>query len=146
METIIPNLETLKQYAGDVALRLGEPTSLGGACILALSGELGAGKTAFTKMLASELGVSESVPSPTFVIAKFYDIAGHPRFKRLIHADMYRINSTDELRPLGWEQLLGDPQNLIVVEWPERIKGFIPRDAMHLYFTVTDETTRTIRS
>ncbi len=146
METTIPDLNTLKQFAAATLVQLEEKADDKHASVLALSGELGAGKTAFTKLLAEVLGVTESVPSPTFVIAKFYDIQGHPKYQRLIHADMYRINTPDELRPLGWEQLLGDPTNLIVVEWPERINGHILEHATRLHFTAIDETTRIIRA
>lgn len=146
MNTVISDLSALKQYAGAVLSELSEMATGEHATILALSGELGAGKTAFTKLLAEALGVTESVPSPTFVIAKFYDVEGHPRFKRLIHADMYRVDSIDELRPLGWEALLSDAGNLLVIEWPERIKGAIPTYAKELHFQVIDKTTREIRA
>ena len=63
-----------------------------------------------------------------------------------MHIDAYRIESLDELRPLGWEKLLEEKTNLIVVEWPEKIQEAFPRDAAMLYFTVIDETTRKIRA
>lgn len=103
------------------------------ATLLALTGELGAGKTTLVQALAADLGITETVNSPTFVIAKFYD-ATDDRFKRLIHIDAYRIESESELTVLGWDAMLADPDTLIVVEWPERIIGALP-DARH-HFTI----------
>jgi tRNA threonylcarbamoyladenosine biosynthesis protein TsaE len=94
------------------------------ATILALQGELGAGKTTLTKAIAKQLGITETVISPTFVIAKFYDTTG--QFKRLAHIDAYRIESEDELAPLRWQEMLAMPETLIIIEWPERISGSLP--------------------
>lgn len=116
------------------------------AFILGLSGELGAGKTAFTKSLGRELQVSGSIPSPTFVIARFYDIPLHRQFSRLVHIDAYRIEDEEELRPIGWEKIIADPRNLVVVEWPERIPEAMRIASRILSFTVINETTRVIRA
>ena len=87
------------------------------AAIVALSGDLGAGKTTLAQAIARELGVKESVISPTFVIMKSYPIVRGP-YKQLIHIDAYRLNSETELEKLGWAELAGDPKNLILIEWP----------------------------
>ena len=116
------------------------------ATLIGLSGELGAGKTAFVKSLGKSLHILESIPSPTFVIARFYDIPKHPRFTRLIHIDAYRIEDEEELRPLGWTALLRDSKNLILVEWPEKIPQGMNRVARTLRFEDVDETTRIIRA
>ncbi|MBP6904861.1 MAG: tRNA (adenosine(37)-N6)-threonylcarbamoyltransferase complex ATPase subunit type 1 TsaE [Candidatus Pacebacteria bacterium] len=109
-----------------------------GATVVGLSGDLGAGKTTLVKALAQLLGISEIVVSPTFVIAKFYDIPGEGRWKALIHIDAYRIEHTDELVPLGWEKLIADPATLIVVEWPERIATMLPPTAHRIHIAHTD--------
>lgn len=88
------------------------------ATLVGLSGHLGAGKTAFVKAVAAELGISEEVTSPTFVIMKIYDIS-RSSWKRLVHIDAYRLEKREELEALGWESLASDPGNLILVEWPE---------------------------
>lgn len=91
-----------------------------GACIVGLSGHLGAGKTSFTKLLAKELGITETVTSPTFVIMKIYEIpAGTSSFKRLVHIDAYRLEKRNELEALDFERISSDPHNLMIVEWPE---------------------------
>ncbi len=91
------------------------------ALIVGLSGHLGAGKTAFVKAVAKSLGVTEDVTSPTFVIMKLYEINAASPWKRLIHIDAYRLERAEELEALGWEQLVADKNNLILVEWPENV-------------------------
>ncbi len=114
------------------------------ATMLGLSGELGSGKTVFVKALAKRLGVSDTVLSPTFVIEKIYKLPPGKPFRHLIHIDAYRIDNEEELRVLGWDELLADPHNLIVIEWPERIKGLLPKDAREIKFKHVNETTREI--
>ena len=114
------------------------------ATVLALSGELGSGKTAFTQALAKELGVSDAVVSPTFVIEKIYKLPFGKRFRHLIHIDTYRLESEEELRSIGWDEIYSEPENLIVVEWPERVSGLIPEDALRIEFKFIDDETREI--
>jgi len=124
-------------YIADTILGLLEsvPTS---ATVLALEGDLGAGKTTLTKTIAELLGVQETVVSPTFVIAKFYTPT-KGLFTRLVHIDAYRIESLDELGPLGFEQLLEQPNTLIIVEWPERIKEVLPDITYWFSITHTEQ-------
>ena len=94
------------------------------ATVLGLSGDLGAGKTTLVQSIAKELGIVESVVSPTFVIAKFYETNDN-RFTHLIHIDAYRIDDPSELETLGWEAMRANPNTLIVIEWPERIAALL---------------------
>ena len=114
------------------------------ACVLALSGDLGAGKTTLTQAIARELGVKESLVSPTFVLMKFYALK-HKRFNTLIHIDAYRIDEEKELLVLGWQAILADPTNLVLIEWPERVSGLIPKSAINVSIEHTSETTRSIK-
>jgi tRNA threonylcarbamoyladenosine biosynthesis protein TsaE len=115
------------------------------ALVIALSGDLGSGKTAFVKELAGLLGVrKDEVTSPTFVIEKIYKIS-HSHFSHLIHIDAYRLDSADELQNLGWSEITSDPKNLICVEWPERVSKIIPKDAVKINFEFVDETTRKMK-
>ena len=121
------------------------------ATVVALHGDLGAGKTAFTKIVAELLEVSMEVTSPTFVIEKVYEInqsqknqIQHFPFVRLIHIDAYRLESAQEITSLGWEEKIADPSNLIFVEWPQNINEVLPSHTHHIYFTFIDEATRTI--
>ncbi len=112
------------------------------ATVLALQGDLGAGKTTLTKALAKQLGIQETVISPTFVIAKFYEPAH--TFERLAHLDAYRIEDTNELVPLGWEQLVQQPKTLVIVEWPERIADALP-DHVQTFAISHEDDKRTIK-
>lgn len=122
------------------------------ATVVALSGELGAGKTAFVKGVAKALGLHEHITSPTFVIMKLYPIgkpkasngAGDRRFKKLVHIDAYRLKGEHHLKVLGWEELLRDPGNLICVEWPEQAAGAIPASAIRIALLYSGEHERTI--
>lgn len=117
----------------------------GNAAVVALHGNLGAGKTTFTKQIAKHLGVKETVTSPTYIIQKKFETNSDVTdFKNLIHIDTYRIDLEDELIRLGWDENLADKNNLIVVEWPENIPDILPSDAVHVYFTFVDEVTREV--
>jgi tRNA threonylcarbamoyladenosine biosynthesis protein TsaE len=90
------------------------------ATIVGLSGPLGAGKTSLTQALALELGVVERVVSPTFVVAKWYTPGTGP-FTSIVHMDAYRIESEDELVPLGFIEMIKKPATLVIIEWPEKL-------------------------
>jgi len=112
------------------------------ATLITLKGDLGAGKTAFTKELANILGVTEHVTSPTFVLAKEYKLE-EQKFEKLIHIDAYRLEKGEDLGPIGFEGLLKNPNNLVVLEWPERVEEELPewRKEIHI---VLDGDTRTL--
>ncbi len=119
------------------------------AFVIALHGNLGAGKTTFTKSIAKLLGITATITSPTFVIQKSFDVpADHVEkfgfIKKLIHIDTYRIDLQDELVKLGWKQNVSDIGNLIVIEWPENIPDLLPAETVHVYFEFVNETTREI--
>lgn len=139
-EKVINTLEELHVCAGEV---LASCVQKNAASVFALSGDLGAGKTAFTKELAVLLGIPQDITSPTFVIMKSYAIPSHPFFKTLVHIDAYRIESDDEMRVLGLGAILSEPTNLVCIEWPEKIQMLIPQDALTITIGLTG-TTRTI--
>lgn len=113
------------------------------ATVVALQGDLGAGKTTFTQAVGEILGIKENMASPTFVIEKIYAISWEG-FKNLIHIDAYRIEKEEELLHLGWEKIVAEPENLIFIEWPENVKGLIPEDARKVLLKFVDESTREI--
>jgi tRNA threonylcarbamoyladenosine biosynthesis protein TsaE len=113
------------------------------ATVVALSGELGVGKTTLTQAIARELGVGENIISPTFVIMKSYKIQNGP-FKTLVHIDAYRLDSVKELERLGWAELIADPKNLILIEWPERVLEATPVYAHTIQLVHRDENLREI--
>jgi tRNA threonylcarbamoyl adenosine modification protein YjeE len=114
------------------------------ASVLALSGDLGAGKTTLTQAIARILKVEPVVTSPTFVIEKSYPLSGAP-WERLIHIDAYRIDDDSELAVLGFAASCDDPRNLIVLEWPERVSGLVPHDALGVTLVHNGEDERILR-
>lgn len=122
--------EELTGVAAEVLTLLQQTTEK--ARVLALHGDLGAGKTTFVQAIAKLLGVTEVVTSPTFVVMKRY--VGTP--ETLIHIDSYRIEDIDEMRVLGFQALLQEKKTIICIEWAERIAELLPQDTLHLTFTI----------
>lgn len=104
------------------------------ALVLGLSGDLGAGKTAFTKIVAKHLGIKERVNSPTFVIIKKYPIKLKD-YKFLFHLDAYRLKNENELLNLGWEEIVSNKEHLVFIEWPENVPKAIPAQARFVYIS-----------
>jgi tRNA threonylcarbamoyladenosine biosynthesis protein TsaE len=103
---------------------LGKPRGKKHALVFTLQGELGAGKTTFAQGFASGLGVREKVTSPTFVIIKSYDVPLSE--KRLYHIDCYRLESAEDFTALGWQDIVQEANNIVLVEWPEKVAGILP--------------------
>ncbi|MEK7163249.1 MAG: tRNA (adenosine(37)-N6)-threonylcarbamoyltransferase complex ATPase subunit type 1 TsaE [Patescibacteria group bacterium] len=116
------------------------------ALVVALSGNLGSGKTTFAKAFAGAFGVHErEVTSPTFVIMKSHSLDSKRfPFKKFIHVDAYRLEKGEEMEKLGWDRLLEDPGNMILIEWPENIGHVLPENAVKIFFSHIDENTREI--
>jgi len=113
------------------------------ATVIALQGDLGAGKTAFTQEVGKILGIQENMSSPTFVIEKIYDV-DFRGFRKLIHIDAYRIEKESELIHLGWNEILKEPTNLIFIEWPELVPALIPENAIKISLEFVSESVRNI--
>ena len=143
MEVSVKTLEELE--AEGARFVAGLAPSPRGATLVTLSGELGAGKTAFTKAVARALGVEEVVNSPTFVLEKIYKL-GHPmyKFKRLVHIDAYRLESGSDLAPLGFDEIMKDAGNLILIEWPEKVQDALPAPAVKISFITNPDNSRTL--
>ncbi len=95
--------------------------------VLALQGELGAGKTTFTQALAKEFGVVKIPQSPTFALMRSYGVPNHEGIKRLIHVDAYRLEDEKELMVLDLDEELADGESVLVVEWPEKISHWVAK-------------------
>lgn len=120
-----------------------------GAILVTLAGELGAGKTAFVQAAARALGVEDVVTSPTFVLEKIYSLSpksGHSMstFGRLVHIDAYRLESGAGLVPLGFDELMKDSSNLVLLEWPERVADALPPPTAHITFVINSDGSRTL--
>ena len=139
---------------------VGSRTSDKRALVISLEGDLGAGKTTFTQGFAEGLGIREKIQSPTYVILKIYKITsptspislvrrgGKKRYvslssvgevkssgkvKNLIHVDAYRVGLKD-FAVLGWKDFVKNPQNIILVEWGNKIKKILPKGTLHILF------------
>jgi len=112
-----------KKIAADIASK----TEITGdrATVITLSGDLGAGKTAFTKGFLAAMGVKYRVTSPTFVVSKRYSVKKRG-FKNVYHFDCYRIRDPKELLVIGFKEILADRSNIILIEWPENAGRLSP--------------------
>lgn len=113
------------------------------ATLVTLSGNLGAGKTAFTQAVARTLGVIDTVTSPTFVLAKSYDLSGK-EFSTLVHIDAYRLKEGKDLKALDFTRTLEDPHTLVMLEWPEMVEDGLPEADVAITLTVRSDTERDI--
>lgn len=131
----------------EFALKLAQ--QLHGGEVLALKGDLGAGKTTFTKGLAEGLKVVETITSPTFVILKEYKCKilrpkTHPGGEILVHIDAYRAETIEDIKSVGIEDYLDRKDVIMVVEWPEKIKEVLPEDTIWINFENINEKERKI--
>ena len=107
--------------------------------VVAFSGDLGAGKTAFTRGIARGLGIGDRVTSPTFAIVNEYEGGRLPLF----HFDMYRLTSSDELFDIGWEDYLARG-GVCAVEWSENVMDALPEDTVWVRIAREGDTGRSI--
>ena len=109
--------------------------------VIELIGDVGAGKTTFTRGLAEGLGITEFITSPSFTISKSYAL---PNSKgRLIHYDFYRLPDPglmlDDL-----QENLDNPENIIIVEWGESVANILPENRIRIYITYNENDSRSI--
>lgn len=133
MEALLKNLEDTQKLAVKITKAV---TRKGSPSIIALYGDLGAGKTTFVQFLAKALGIKEKILSPTFVIIKIYVLPTQARlgYKFLTHMDAYRLKSAKDLLSLGLKDLLKDKENIVVIEWPEKVERYLPKNTRRIYF------------
>lgn len=104
--------------------------------VVCLFGELGAGKTTLIQGIARGLGIKQRIISPTFIIARKYD--------NFWHIDLYRLKSLAEAQAVGIEEILSDPKNIMVIEWPEEILKILPKHYYEVRIKILNETEREI--
>ena len=107
--------------------------------VIAMTGDLAAGKTTMLRGLARGMGLSDDVTSPTFAIVHEYREGNLPLF----HFDMYRLASSDELFDIGWEDYIREG-GVCAVEWSENVADAIPSDAIRIDLQVTGDSSRKI--
>lgn len=103
------------------------------ALVLALQGDLGGGKTTFLQGFAKGLGIKEKILSPTFVLIKRFKM-NKKYFKNFYHVDCYRISGAKDIEELGFKDIILNPENIVVVEWSERIKKVLPKPTIIIKF------------
>lgn len=113
------------------------------AVVVALKGNLGSGKTTFLQGFARELGVKEKILSPTFLIMKRFRIKKEP-FNFLFHFDCYRLKKPEEIMDLGFGEIIQKEENIVAIEWAEKIKNILPEDSLKIKFEFVDENKRKI--
>ena len=137
MEHITNNAQETKELGKRLS------ADLKGGEVIALSGELGAGKTTFIQGLAEGLGVTERVTSPTFIISRNY-----PTNKNceLYHVDLYRLeeNLENELKNLGLTNVLKEAKDIVVIEWADKMKDLLPEETIYMDIQILDKNSRKI--
>lgn len=108
--------------------------------IIALIGDLGAGKTTFSQGFAKGLGINEKIISPTFVLIRQYPLSNSRSI--FYHLDLYRLESDFELLGLG--EILSNPSNIALIEWAEKLGDLLPKNATKIYIDKLDGDSRRI--
>lgn len=137
-DIFITNSSEQTQKLGEILAK-----ELKGGEIICLSGELGSGKTTFAQGVLKGLEAKGPYTSPTFVVMKEYKLKTqnakrktkiqNSKLEKVYHIDAYRVNAQDVL-DLGWEEIISGKNNIVIVEWAERIKSIIPENAIWLGF------------
>ena len=126
--------EATRRVGSRLAAELGRPA------VVALSGQLGAGKTQFVKGLGQGLGLDPArICSATFVL-----IAEYGEQPRLVHIDAYRLSKPEELENIGFEELVTEADTLVAIEWSEKILPLLPADHVAVHLEILDDHRRRI--
>ena len=148
------NAKQTQGVAKDLADEILKKKSIRGI-VVGLAGELGSGKTTFVQGFAKALNIKTKIVSPTFVLMKKHEIRNPKsetnskfkikKFKTLIHIDVYRIKKSKEILDLGWKEIINDPQNIILIEWAEKIKKILPKNCIIINFKHINKNKRWIK-
>lgn len=117
------------------------------ALVIALEGELGAGKTVFVKGTAKSLKLRVKIKSPTFVLMRKYGLGSDLKFKdlkHLYHLDCYRLRDHRDLKILGIKEILNNPDNIVLIEWSDRVKKILPKNQIKVHIDHISKNKRKI--
>lgn len=143
MEFLSKSPEETKKIAADLAQKIIKTKK---GAVIAMEGELGAGKTTFIQGFIASLGIDEKVKSPTFVIMKKYSIHGGTyRGTNLYHLDCYRIADHKDLRIPEFEEILNEEGSIVFIEWAERIREILPKNHLTVHIDHIDNNQRKIK-
>lgn len=138
---ITENAEETQKMALDLA------KILKGGEVIALYGNLGGGKTTFTQGLALGLGIKRRIISPTFIIVRTYKLKSKTATKNpklLYHMDLYRTDSEEDFEGIGMRDIIKDENSIKVIEWAEKIKDFLPKKRIDIFFEYINENKRRV--
>jgi len=135
MEILLKSTEETKKLARQIA------TKLHSGDIIALYGDLGSGKTTFTRYLVEALGIPDRVQSPTFIVHRIYK----GNNLKVNHFDLYRLTTKEEVLDMGFEDTLKELNSLTLIEWPELIEDFLLKEkTTKMYFEYLGEDQRKV--
>lgn len=133
---ITNNEEETLSFAGEIAKKVED----GG--VICLFGDLGTGKTTLTKGIARHFGLKEmTIKSPTYTYIRKHSARG----RNIYHIDLYRLNHIDELLLQEIEELFENPQNIIIIEWADRMEEYLPENRINIYLEYIDDKRRNIK-
>ena len=110
------------------------------AIVINLIGNLGSGKTTFVQGFASGLRIKKKILSPTFVILNKFKTKN----RYFYHIDCYRLESVKEIKDLGFKEIIQNPQNIILIEWGDKIKRMLPKNTVKIKFNIFKKDKRII--
>lgn len=114
-----------------------------GKNIVALYGQLGSGKSVFSRGLAKGLGIKAQIISPTFVFMRSYPFSKNGKKQIFYHLDLYRGEKTLDFQSLGLDEIFAK-QGIVVIEWANKLKGNLPKNRIDIYFETLSENERKI--
>lgn len=130
-----------KNLAKKIAQEILKKKSQKTGFVIGLKGELGSGKTTFVQGFARALRIKEKISSPTFVIYKKFKIKNSKYF---YHFDCYRIQEAKDILDLGFKEIISNGENIVIIEWADKIKKIMPKNTLWINFKFIDEKTRKI--
>lgn len=112
--------------------------------IVCLYGDLGYGKTTFTKGVARGLGISSRIISPTFTLIRQHEVSSELPIKTIYHIDLYRLENRYEIKNIGFDEITANPSGLTIIEWPEKLGILLPKKRIDVRFSI-DGNTRVVQ-
>ena len=146
MEFITKSTEETRKIGEDLAKEVaGFESKEKFALVIALEGELGAGKTTFTQGFANGVKVENKVTSPTFVLFKIYPLRIKSFFKKMIHVDCYRLRNYKDLGAIGFRDEINNMENIILIEWSDRVQPILPEKHIKVHIDHINKNQRKIK-
>ncbi|MEK7194828.1 MAG: tRNA (adenosine(37)-N6)-threonylcarbamoyltransferase complex ATPase subunit type 1 TsaE [Patescibacteria group bacterium] len=140
MRIVTKSTKETRALASKMAREILSAKNISHATVIALKGNLGAGKTTFVQGFIKVLLPKARVKSPTFLLIKHYPRRG----KDVYHIDCYRVKGPSDLKSLEIKEVLANPKNIVLIEWPERIQKILPKNKIIVSMRHKNENERLI--